>query len=188
MNNPEIYIFVALGFAFALSWIASRFSHLSIDLFNTSIGLLFGASANLALMANPTYGMGLEENMPALLDYAILLIFLQFAFGILVISSHLAHKNLNESYVDETHVKLREAIFYSCSSVTSLFSCYVMAIFFLHARVIFSPTVSPQGELETIIQRWLDQSYVPMYFWVILLLVLVFVRFWREQIGSLAKP
>ena len=116
------------------------------------------------------------------------LISISVIFGILVISSHLAHKNLNESYVDETHVKLREAIFYSWSSVTSLFSCYVMAIFFLHARVIFSPTVSPQGELETIIQRWLDQSYVPMYFWVILLLVLVFVRFWREQIGSLAKP
>ena len=189
MNNPEIYIFVALGFSFALSWAVSKFSGLSIDLFNTSIGLLFGASANLALMTNlPGQNAGPEFTQPALTDYAILLVFLQFAFGILIISAHFAHRNLVKAKVEKLPSRLKEAVFYSWSSTVSLFSCYVMAIFFLHSRAVFAPIEASHGELQIVIDRWLQASYVPIGFWIALFVFTTSIRFWREPITAFARP
>ncbi|MDM8569184.1 hypothetical protein QUF50_06700 [Thiotrichales bacterium HSG1] len=189
MKNPEIYIFVALSFAFSLSWIVSRFSVLPIDLFNTSIGLLFAASTNLALIES-----NLPESLadglitPALIDYAILLAFLQFVFGILIISSYFAHINLVKSEKDDVVVKVKEAVFYSWSSTVSLFSCYVMAIFFLHSSSIFAPVERSIGELNIIIERWTTVSHFSVLFWFLLFLAACVIRYWRKSISSIAKP
>jgi len=125
---------------------------------------------------------------PALTDYAILLVFLQFAFGILIISSHFAHRDLVKSVKNNILVKIKESAFYSWSSIISLFSCYVMAIFFLHSSVIFSPIHTNAGEFNIIVGRWLLASYVPIYFWIVLFLFVAAIRFWREPIASVAKP
>lgn len=185
MSSPQLYIFVALGLAFSLSWVVSKFSGLPIDLLNTSIGLLFGASANLSLMANLPDNKLIE---PALIGYAILLVFLQFWFGILIVSTHFAHRNLLESRKIEFPVKIKEAIFYSSSSIASLFCCYVMAVFFLHSTIIFAPVQSNAGEIIVIMNRWLTASNIPTYVWIIIFVSICIVRYWREQIYSISQP
>ena len=189
MHSPELYIFIALGFAFGLSWIVSKFEKLPIDLFNTSIGLLFGASANLALMASKAQTDPANEiKFPALMDYAILLVFLQFAFGILTISSYFAHKKILESEASHFTIKLKETLFYTTSSLFSLFCCYVMAVFFLHSETIFAPLSDSSGELIIIINRWADASFIPAYLGAAVLLTIALARYWRENINQLAKP
>ena len=189
MNSPELYIFVALGFAFALSWIVSRFNGLAIDLFNTSIGLLFGASANLALMANTAFSsVAAGTKQTALTDYALFLVFLQFAFGIIIISTYLAARQLSSVENPDTTIKIKEAVFYSGSFVMSLLSCYVMTVFFLNSKQIFAPVSSNSGELNIIVNRFVTASYIPVYYWALPFIITTLFRYGRGPISSLARP
>jgi hypothetical protein len=94
MKNVEFYILIATGFSILLSWVTSRFGDLSIGLFNTAIGLIFGVTAELT--TNSEHAIASVQN-PAPIDYVLLLTLCQFAFGILVVSSHFASERIRKA-------------------------------------------------------------------------------------------
>lgn len=183
MKNPEIYIFIAVGFSILLNWITSRFSDLSIGLLNTAIGLVFAVTANLMLYQEK--GFKLEN--PSITDYIWLLALFQFAFGILVVHSYIAAKRLQNCPNSGKSVRLRESFFYSLSVMFSFSNCYILAVFILYCDKIFLNLTKPTGALEEIILRFWKLSGINIAHWLGGLVVLIAVHFFREKIIKLAR-
>lgn len=196
MKNPQIYIFIAIGFAILLNWVTSRFSDLSIGLFNTAIGLLFGVTANLTLN---TAGTGSAASNPALIDYAWLLALCQFAFGILIVSSHFAAERIRKErnrarqpitigIINMRPIHIKEASFYAFSVTFSFVNCYIMGLLLLNSNAIFAPIENPNGALQIVYERFLGVASVGIGYWMLLLIAVFIFRYHRDKLTQLARP
>lgn len=196
MKNPQVYIFIAIGFAILLNWITSRFSDLSIGLFNTAIGLLFGITANLTL---GTAEMVSATSNPTLIDYAWLLALCQFAFGILIVSSHISserikkersvsHQPIAIGIIKMHPIHIKEASFYAFSLTFSFVNCYIMGLLLLNSTVIFAPINNPNGALQIVYERFLGVASIGIGYWTLLLISVFILRYHRDKLVQLARP
>ncbi len=191
VNNPVLYVVVALLFSTLLNWVTSRFADLGVGLFNTAVGLLFGATANLALLSGAgELSRGTDGGLIPLVagDYAVFLCLLQFAFGIFVISSHFAARRLRDAPESVLSNRAKEALFYTFSVVCSLANCHIMTIIFLDSTEIFAPVQFHEGELEVVISRFLDSQWSTWVHWAALAVIVFAGRFFRELVTRVARP